>query len=436
MINIYQQRRAELLANIEQDSVVILVGNTEKVRNKNILFPFRQDHDFYYLTGYAEPEAVAILRPNSLEPFIMFNQPSDEYQEVWFAARAGQHGAIERYGADQAYDIAEFFQRIPEILGDRRHIYLSDEQGRFHSQVFDWLDGQRKSTKFDEIKVFKQLHSVLPFIHQKRRVKDDHELLLIRKAVEASVEGHKAVMQSTKAGMNECQLAALFMQKASEFGCKDVGYPSIVAAGNNACCLHYSENVSNLNEGEMLLIDAGADYQYYTADITRSYPVNGVFSGAQRDLYQVVLNALKAGITQVKPGQSWGNIYPAAMKELAIGLHELNIINASVDEILEKSLYQQFSLHKTGHWLGMDVHDVGSYHDVQNNWLSLEKNMVFTIEPGLYFPKSCNQVDERFRGIGIRLEDDILVTDSGAENLSGALPIEINDIESLMAERD
>ena len=431
-MDIYKQRRAELLANIEADSIVILVGNIEQVRNKNICFPFRQDHDFYYLTGYAEPNAVAVLRPNASETFIMFNQPKDDYQEVWFAARAGQQGAIEQYGADSAFDIATFLQKIPELLGERKTIYLSDEQGRYHQHVFNWLDGQRKSVKFDQKKVFKQLHSVLPFIHQKRRIKDEHEIALIRQATQASVAAHKAVMQATQAGVKEHQLAALFMQKAGEFDCYDVGYPSIVAAGNNACCLHYSENNKALENGELLLIDAGADYQYYTADITRTYPVNGVFSSVQKDLYQVVLNALNAGINQVKPSANWDSIYAAAMKELAVGLHDLKIIEASVDEILDKSLHQQYSLHKTGHWLGMDVHDVGSYHDNNGNWLTLEKNMIFTIEPGLYFPKNCLSVNEHFRGMGIRLEDDILVTASGHENLTAELPVEINDIENLM----
>jgi len=431
-MNIYQQRRNQFLASIEQDAVVILVGNTEKVRNKNILFPFRQDHDFYYLTGYAEPDAVAVLRPNSDQPFVMFNQPKDEFQEVWFAARSGQQGAIEQYGADAAFDIAALHQELPRLLGHRKHIYLSDEQGRFHEHIFHWLDGQRKQAKFDEPKVFKQLHSALPYIQQKRRVKDEHEIALIRQAVDASVVAHQAVMRATKPGITENELAALFMQQASVFGCQDVGYPSIVAAGNNACCLHYSQNTARLKNGELLLIDAGADYQYYTADITRTYPVNGQFSTPQKELYQVVLNALEAGIAKVKPGASWGDIYPAAMRELAIGLHDLKVIDASVDEIFEKSLFQQYSLHKTGHWLGLDVHDVGSYHDEHGKWVELEKNMIFTIEPGLYFPESCMNVQKHFRGMGIRLEDDILVTDTGHENLSISLPRTISQIETFM----
>ncbi|GLX82655.1 aminopeptidase P family protein [Thalassotalea eurytherma] len=431
-MSIYQQRRNDLLSSIEQDSVVILVGNTEKVRNKNILFPFRQDHDFYYLTGYAEPDAVAILRPNCDKPFVIFNQPKDDFQEVWFAARTGQQGAIEQYDADEAFEIALFNEKIHQLLGNRKHIYISDELGRFHNQVFQWLDGQRKGAKFDEIKIFKQLHSVLSFIHQKRRVKDPHELALIKQAVGASVSAHQQVMKATQSGITEHELAAIFNQHASKFGCQDVGYPSIVATGNNACCLHYSQNTATLKPGEMLLIDAGADYQYYTADITRTYPVSGKFSGAQRDIYQLVLNALDSAIETVKPGGNWHDIYPTAMKELAIGLHDLKILNASVDEIIEKQLHQQFSLHKTGHWLGMDVHDVGSYHQSDGQGIRLVPNMVFTIEPGLYFPSHCELVDPKFRGMGIRLEDDILVTDTGYENLSVELPRTISDVEEFM----
>ena len=431
-MTIYQQRREWLLSQLPEDSVVILVGNTEKVRNKNILYPFRQDHDFYYLTGFAEPDAVAILRPGSEQPFVLFNQPSDDYQEVWFAARSGQKGAVEKFGADLAYDIAELEQRLPELMALRQHVYLSDELGRYQHRVFEWLNQQRRSAKFDQPKVFRSLHSVLPYIHNKRRVKSIEEIDIIRHAVKASVEGHKHVMSICNPGMTEQQITAEFFNHAASYGCSDVGYPTISAAGNNACCLHYSENKDVLREGDLLLLDAGGDYNYYTADITRTIPINGTFTGPQRDIYQLVLDALDAAIETVKPGASWNSMYPAAMSVLSQGMLDLGILKGSLDEVLETEAYASFTLHKTGHWLGLDVHDVGTYLDEQGEWVTLQPNMVFTIEPGLYFPKQSQQVDKKWRGMGVRIEDDILVTDRGCENLSAAAPRSIADIESIM----
>lgn len=432
-MNLYQQRRDWLLAQIPQDSVVILVGNCEKVRNKNISYLFRQDHDFYYLTGFKEADAVAVLRPNSDKPFVLFNRPNNHALEVSFGERAGQKGAVEYYGADQAHDIAELDAVLPSLLGDRKFLYLSDELGRFHGKVFSWLDSQRKSAKFDQVKVFRELRSILPAIHNRRRIKDDTELALIKTAVKASVEGHKAVMKLAADGINEQVLSAEFFRKISEFGCQDVGYPTILAGGNNACCLHYTDNNQPLKSGELVLIDAGGDYQYYTADITRTFPVNGKFTAVQKQLYQLVLNALDAAIAEVKPAASWHLIYEAAMKVLAKGLIELGILTAPFEEVWNNELYKEFTVHKTGHFMGMDVHDVGSYHDEQGKWITLQENMVFTIEPGLYFPKHCQHIDEKWRGIGIRIEDDILVTANGHENLSAAAPRTIEEIELFMA---
>lgn len=428
----YQKRREWLLSQIEPDSAVILVGNTEKVRNKNINFLFRQDNDFYYLTGFKEPNAVAVLRPNSDKPFVMFNNPSDEYQEVWFAARAGLAGAKKHFGADEAFDIADLDKELPALLGHRKHIYISDELGRFEDKLFSWINQQRRSVKFDEPKVFRSLHSILPFVHDRRRVKEPSEIAKLRKAVEASTDGHIRLMKVCQPGINEQQLAGEFFNEVSRHGCQDFGYPSIIAGGNNACCLHYSENNSTLNDGELILVDAGGDYQYYTADITRTYPINGKFTPEQKAIYELVLKALDTAISKVKPGANWNSMYPAAMEVLAQGLIDLKILNSSFEEVMENKLYEQYTLHKTGHFLGLDVHDVGRYQDDNGDWISFKENMIFTIEPGLYFPKHCDSVDERWRGIGVRIEDDILVTTTGCENLSAGVPRTVEEIEKLM----
>lgn len=432
-MNIYQQRRQWLLEQLPQDAVVILVGNTEKVRNKNIHYPFRQDHDFYYLTGFDEPQAVAVLRPNSDAPFIMFNQPSDQYQETWFAARSGQVGAVTKYGADQAFDISLFEQMLPELLAMRSQVYISDELGLYQQQLPTWLNQQRKTAKFDEPKIFRSLHSILPLIQNRRRIKDEQELRLIKAAVAASNSGHQHLMSICKPGMSEQQMAAEFYNHISKFGCQDVGYPTILAGGNNACCLHYDVNRGTLNDGDMVLVDAGGDYQYYTADITRTYPVNGQFSAEQKDVYEIVLAALDVAIATVKPSASWNSMYPAAMAVLAQGLIDLNILNQPLDQVMEQELYKPYTLHKTGHWMGMDVHDVGAYHQVNGDWVNLEPNMVFTIEPGLYFPQGMAGVDERWHGMGIRIEDDILVTETGCQNLSVEVPRKVTEIEEFMA---
>ncbi|MBN7819758.1 aminopeptidase P N-terminal domain-containing protein [Bowmanella yangjiangensis] len=433
---LYRLRREQLLAQLEPDAVVILVGNRQQVRNKNIHYAFRQDHDFYYLTGYAEPDAVAILRPECDAPFVLFNQPKDAHQEVWFAQRTGQVGAVEGYGASLAYDIAELEQRLPELMGQRAHLYLADELGRFSHRLVDWLAQQRRSVKFDQPKIFRHLHSVLPYIHASRVIKDSHELALLRQAVHASVAGHKRLMQVAKPGVTELQLHGEFLAEIARHGCNDVGYGNIIATGNNACCLHYEAYRSTLQDGELLLLDAGGDYQYYTADITRTIPVNGKFSGPQRDLYQLVLASLDAAIAIVRPGLGWQHIYPTAMRVLAEGMLDLGILSGSLDEVLEQQLYAPFTLHKTGHWLGLDVHDVGPYHDDAGNWRTLQSNMLFTIEPGLYFPKDCRAVAPQWRGMGVRVEDDILVTPQGCENLSAGAPRTVEQIESLMQGKD
>lgn len=432
-IALYANRRQKVLDALPDDSAVILVGNVEQVRNKNINFAFRQDHDFYYLTGYAEPEAVAVLRPNSDVPFVLFNQAKDEHQEVWFGYRTGQQGAIEHFGANGAFTIEQLEQELPGLLGDRQHIYISDEQGRYQHRIGDWLAGQRKSRKFDQRKIFKQLHSVLPLIHEQRVVKDETEVGLIRHAVNASVAGHKHLMSVAAHGVSEKRLSGEFMGAVAAYDCIDVGYGNIIATGNNACCLHYTECRDQLQDGQMILVDAGADYRYYTADITRSYPVNGKFSPQQKDVYQLVLAALDKAISQVKPGQSWNAMYPAAMQVLAQGLLDLGILKGSLEQVMEQKLYEAFTLHKTGHWMGLDVHDVGAYHDTAGNWKTLQPNMVFTIEPGLYFPQNCTAVDEKWRGMGVRIEDDILVTAEGHENLSAGAPRTVAEIESWMA---
>lgn len=433
---IFEKRRQALMSQLDSDSVVVVIGNVGKSRSKNIQYHFRPDNDFYYLTGFKEPNAAMVLRPHHSNPYALFCRPNNAALETSFGARAGVNGAKEYFGADIAYAIEDFDSTLPTLLDDRKKVYFLDEQGLYENKIFSWLHQQRRATPFDSLKTYRSLLPLQPLIHNARRVKSVEEVLQIKKAVEASISAHKAVMKACKVGVNEGQLEAVFLREIANFGCKEVAYPSIVAGGNNACCLHYEDNSQILENGQMLLIDAGAEYQYYCSDITRSYPVNGKFSEEQKALYNIVLSAIDAAISLVKPGLSWHLIHQTCMEKLAKGLIDLGIISGSFDEVMKEERYLKYSVHKTGHWLGMDVHDVGSYHASsaknQDDWLALEEHMVFTIEPGLYFPEDCLEVDSIWRGIGIRIEDDILVTKSGCENLSSAVPRTVEEIEMLM----
>ena len=430
--DIYQQRRIELLAQLPNNSIVLLAGHQQKVRSKNIKYHFRQDNDFFYLTGFNEPDAVALLIKNQQSSYHLFLRPKDKAQEVNFGHRAGIAGAIEDYNADHAYLINELTEQLLSLLNGITSLYISDESARFSSEVIGWVNHLRHHASFDTPKQFIAVKQLAKIIHQQRLIKTTSEINCIRQAVKASTYGHKAVMQACTAGINERELSALFDCSIAKHDCSEVAYPNIVASGNNACCLHYEENCCILKDGQMLLIDAGAEHQYYAADITRSFPVNGRFSPEQKAIYQIVLNALDQAIEKVTPGLPWNTLYETCMKTMAIGLKELGLLSGSIEQIMETESYKRFTVHKTGHWLGMDVHDVGRYHDDNGNWCHLQPGMVFTIEPGIYIAADATDVPEQYRGMGIRIEDDILVTETGHENLSINVPRTIAEIERYM----
>ena len=428
----YNQRRQWLFAQLDADSVVILVGNCAKTRSKNINYHFRPDNDLYYLTGFAEPNAVAVFRPEHQASFVLFNRINNASAEVSFGDRAGLDGAIQNYGADLAFDIESINQVMPDLLESRMKVYLLDEQNFYQQDCLNWLKYQRTNSSFDTIKYFRKLLPLQPILHKKRIVKEPNEIAFIKHAVKASINGHKAMMKNCQIGMNEGQLAAIFDREIADYNCREVAYPSIVASGNNGCCLHYEENNCTLTDGELVLIDAGAEYQQYCADITRTWPINGKFNSEQAQIYQIVLKAIDAAIAKIEPGLAWCDIYQTCIEVMAQGLLDLGILSGTFEQVMKDESYRAFTVHKTGHWLGMDVHDVGAYHDVQGEWKTLQANMIFTIEPGIYINKHNMAVDEKWRGIAIRIEDDILVTPTGYENLSAMIPRTINEIEEFM----
>lgn len=429
---IYQRRRKWLSQKLDSDSIVIIVGNCAKTRSKNINYHFRCDNDLYYLTGFSEPNAVAVFRPMHENSYVLFTRPNDAAAETSFGKRAGLAGVLDQYHADLSYAIDQIDNILPTLFESRVKVYYLDEQGLYQDRILDLLKFQRKKTPFDAIKIYRQLLPLQPILHNARVVKSTDEIALVKHAVKASISGHKAMMACAKPGMNELQLSAIFDRQIADFGCREVAYPTIVASGNNGCCLHYEDNNSQLLSGDLVLIDAGAEYEHYCADITRTWPVNGKFSTEQALLYQLVLDGLDAAIAAVRPGLPWCEIYQTAMRVIAQGLIELGILLGDIEQVMHDESYRQFTVHKTGHWLGMDVHDVGSYHDEQGQWLALQENMIFTIEPGIYIPIDCQSVDKKWRGIAIRIEDDIIVTQSGCENLSAEIPRTIEDIERFM----
>ncbi|QQX82013.1 aminopeptidase P N-terminal domain-containing protein [Shewanella sp. KX20019] len=433
MDNIYRHRRAELLKQLPDDSLVILAGYQQKVRSKNIKYHFRQDNDFLYLTGFDEPDAIAILVKREVSEYLLFSRPKDPAQEVSFGSRAGVEGAVEHYGADRAFSNTLFEQTLLPLLQNIKTLYISDELGRFSSSLVNWSNHHRFNSSFDTPKYFTSIKPLAELLHPRRVVKNQAEIAKIRNAVTASTAGHLAVMQACHPGINERQLSSLFDFTIAKYGCNDVAYPNIVASGNNACCLHYEENSSQLQDGQMLLIDAGGELEHYASDITRSYPVNGRFTPEQKAIYQLVLSALDQAINKVRPGAMWNSLYNTCMQVMAEGLKQLGLLSGSIEQIMATESYKRFTVHKTGHWLGMDVHDVGPYHDNNGKWRTLETGMVFTIEPGIYIPEDATDVPEAYRGMGIRIEDDILVTANGFENLSADVPRTVEEIEHCMA---
>lgn len=430
--DIYKRRRQELLNQIGENDIVIVPTANVQSRNGDVYFRFRPDSDFYYLTGFEEPEAVMVICPARKQgPFIMFCRERDPFKEMWDGRRVGLEGAVEIYGADDAFPIEDLDDILPSLMEEKVKVYNTvGRYSKFDTKLLEWMnrikEGMRqgKHAPYE----FVDLNHIL---HEQRLIKRKDEVDLMRKAGKMSAAGHMRAMEVCKPGMYEYQVQAemecVFRKGGSHYN----AYPSIVAGGANACILHYGQNHDVLNDGEMLLIDAGAEFGNYAADITRTFPINGKFTGGQKALYEIVLAAQKASFAVSKPGVSWNETHDATVKTIAQGLIDVGLLKGSLEEVLETQTYTQFYMHRTGHWIGMDVHDVGDYQ-IEERWRELEPGMVFTIEPGVYVAPAEN-VDERWHNIGIRIEDDVLITKDGNENLTKDVVKEIADVEAVMA---
>lgn len=429
----FKKRRRELMAHMEPNSIAILSSSEEFLRNGDSTFAFRQSSDLYYLTGFKEAQSCVVLIPGRPQgECLLFCQEKDPLKEMWNGRLMGPENAVETLGVDDAFPISDIDDILPGLIEGRERVYYAmgrDEQ--FDHQVMEWV-------KVIRSKVRSGVHSPGEFLvldhllHEMRLIKSKAEINLMRESGQVAVRAHKRAMEICKPGMFEYELEAEYLHEFARTGCRSPAYNSIVASGENACILHYTENNAQMKKGDLVLIDAGCEYEYYASDITRTFPVNGKFSKEQKAIYELVLEAQLDAIKAVKPGNHWDDSHKVTVKVITQGLVKLGILKGKVDTLIKKGAYRDFYMHRAGHWLGMDVHDVGDYK-IDGNWRLLEPGMVLTVEPGIYIASGNKNVDKKWWGIGVRIEDDVAVTADGHEVLTDGLPKTVEEIESFMA---
>ncbi len=429
--SVFAARRKALLDAMPDDSALLLPTNPERTRSNDTEYPFRPASDFWYVTGYDEPEAWAVLKNNGTDtPYTLFVLPKDPEKEVWTGIRHGPEGAVERFGADQAFEVTEFDSKLGELLEDVRELYFGfGRHPEVEPAVLSVLNRVRKGRKPGlGPATIRDSHD---FLAEFRIRKTDEELALMREGARVTAEAHVEAMQQVRPGMREYEIQALIEYVFRRNGAWGWAYQSIVAAGANACILHYVKNETEFADGDLMLIDAGAEIDGYATDVTRTSPVNGKFTGPQRALYELVLQAQTDACAATVTGATIDGIHEGVVKTLTQGMIDLKLLKGSLDENLEEEHYKRYYMHRTSHWLGLDVHDVGRYTLHTGDARELAPGMVITIEPGLYVPPGDTKAPKRFRGLGIRIEDDVLVTKKGNENLTAAIPKTIDDIEAL-----
>ena len=444
--DIYQKRRIALAKKIRANTgggVAVIATASELSRNLDSEFPYRHDSDFFYLSGFEEPGATLVIKVDqNSEETHLFCRPKDPEREIWDGIRLGPEAAPKMLGVDSAHSNAELDTKLSELLADQDAVYVRlAESAETDRRLRHWMKQVRQQARAG-INPPSEFHDVEAMIHEMRLFKDAHEIEIMRRAAVISARAHIRAMQICKPGMREYQLEAELLHEFRNSGSQSVAYNSIVAGGANSCILHYRAGSTELRSGELCLIDAGCELDSYASDITRTFPVNGKFSGPQRALYDITLAAQEAAIAVIKPGNTFMQPHEAALKVLTQGLLDEKLLKltelGSVENAIETAAYRRFYMHRTSHWLGMDVHDVGSYRE-QNNinanaekpWRILRPGMVITIEPGLYV-RPAEDIDEQFWNIGIRIEDDAVINDSGCELISRGVPVKADDIEALM----
>ncbi len=428
---IHARHRKQLLRIIGDGGIAILPAAPVRVRNRDVDHPFRQDSDFLYLSGFPEPEAVVVLVPGRAKgEYILFCRDKDEEQEIWHGRRCGPDGAIADYAADDAFPIDDIDEILPGLMESCERVYYTmGLDPEFDKRVMEWVNTLRKQSR-SGAHVPYEFVSLDYILHDMRLFKSRDEIRIMKKAAKISVEAHKRAMQICKPGMYEYQLDAEIIHEFQRNGAT-WAYPSIVGGGANSCILHYTENNMELKDGELVLIDAGCELDGYDADITRSFPINGKYTEAQKEIFDLVVQANLDAIKKVKPGNHWNDPHEAAVKTLTKGMIELGLLKGTLSKLIKEQAYRKYYMHRTGHWLGMDVHDVGDYK-VDDEWRLLEPGMALTIEPGLYIPHGSRGA-KRWWDIGVRIEDDVIVTKDGCEVLTDGLPKTTEEIEAIMA---
>ena len=426
----FERRRKQLMRMVGKGGIAILPAAPVRNRSRDVEYRYRQDSDFYYLTGFAEPEAVAVLVPGRPQgEYLLFCRERDSDKELWDGSRAGQDGAVADFGADDAFPIDDIDDIIPGLIeGCSRVYYTMGMYSDFDTRIADWVNSLRSGLS-------QGVHTPTEFValdhllHDMRLYKSRSEISAMRKSAKVAVSAHERAMRMTRPGLYEYEVEAEYRYEFRRHNAW-VSYSPIVGAGANACTLHYVENNAVLRDGDLLLIDAGCELDYYASDITRTFPVNGRFSPEQRAVYEIVLEAQLAAIEKTVAGNHWNDPHDAAVKVITKGMKKLGLLKGTVPRLIKDSAYREFYMHRTGHWIGMDVHDVGDYK-VGDEWRVLETGMVTTVEPGIYLPNK-RAIPKAFRNIGIRIEDDVAVTSRGPDVLSKGLVKEADAIEALM----
>ena len=434
----FRERRSRLATQMHRSAggVAIVPTAPERVRNRDAHYPYRFDSYFYYLTGFTEPEAVLVIVADAngeAEKHILFCRDKDPEQEIWNGFRYGPDAAREAFGFDEAYPIFKLDEMLPGLLADQPAVFCSfGHDVEWDTRVTGWINRVRQRTRAG-VTPPGEIRDIRLLLDEMRLFKSGEELQIMHQAAEISAHAHRRAMHETKPGMFEYEVEARLLYDFRAGGAQAPAYTSIVAGGANACVLHYVENNTRLKSGDLLLIDAGCELDGYASDITRTFPVDGKFTPAQKDLYQLVLAAQAEAIATVKPGNAWNAPHEAALRVLAQGFIDFGLCQGSIDQVLQSEDYKRFYMHRTGHWLGLDVHDAGEYK-IGGQWRPLQPGMTLTVEPGCYV-RPADNVPQHFWNIGIRIEDDVAVTENGGEVLTSAAPKKVAEIEELMQDR-
>lgn len=429
----FARRRKQLMAQMEPNSIAIVPAAPERPRSRDTEYHYRQDSDFLYLSGFEEPQAVLVLIPGREHgEFVLFVRERNREREIWDGYRAGPEGACSEFEADDAFPIDDIDEILPGLLEGKQRVYYSmGKDSEFDKHVMDWVNTIRAKVRSGATPPGEFL-DLSHFLNDMRLFKSAAELRVMKEAGEISARAHVRAMKASRPGVMEYQLEAEIIHEFQMSGARFPAYNSIVGGGKNGCILHYIENSAPLKNGDLVLIDAGCELDYYAADITRTFPVNGKFSPEQKALYEICLQAQLDAIAVAKPGNHWNDPHEATVRVITEGLVKIGLLEGDVNELIKTEAYKEFYMHRAGHWLGMDVHDVGDYK-VGGEWRVLEPGMVMTVEPGIYVAPDNERVAKKWRGIGIRIEDDVVITKDGNEVLTKDVPKTIAEIEALMA---